>query len=275
MGNLNSFIGVVFTILMQETNKMCAQSKLPNEDQDPQCIVPQSKLVPDYGHEKQKKITQQADWQKQQLQSQNSQRTVDMKEITQQADWGRMAPQSNLYEEMEKKEKRKWQRSRNCMVWLTDWSLPLKAVFDTADRQTLGLVPTGSFAPKAQYAGVKSSQLCISCHRQCENRHGTKPANCLTLTMVFFQFYHKEQTNNSDDLLHVLMSQRMTQRGQKSQFCTSWRIMKHKTCTKSQCSTRQHAAFEMLTESRSEHLCHHLPPQTIIHSTVHSSSTLW
>lgn len=61
MGNLNSFIGVVFTILMQETNKMCAQSKLPNEDQDPQCIVPQSKLVPDYGHEKQKKITQQAD----------------------------------------------------------------------------------------------------------------------------------------------------------------------------------------------------------------------
>lgn len=84
--------------------------------------------------------------------------------------------------------------------------------------------------------------------------------------IVFFQFYHKEQTNNSGDLLHVLMSQRMTERGQKSQFCTQCRIMKHKTCTKSQCSTCQHTAFEMLTESRSEHFCHHLPPQTILHS---------
>ena len=52
MGNHNSFISVAFTILIKETNKMCAQSKLPNEDEDPQYVVPQSKLVPDYGHEK-------------------------------------------------------------------------------------------------------------------------------------------------------------------------------------------------------------------------------
>ena len=34
-----------------------------------------------------------------------------------------------------KKKRNEGQCSRSCMVWLTDWSLPLKAVSDTADKQ--------------------------------------------------------------------------------------------------------------------------------------------